>query len=130
MMTIGMILAGLACIIVSWFLLPIFIIAPRKFALLYTVGSLLLFFSSSFIKGYDAFFRHSFSDERLLYTMVYLAAMICTLIAVFKHIYILVILCSILQVIALGCFLVSFIPGGIYGLNFVTTYFGRRVIQI
>ena len=129
-MTALMLIAGLGCIVLSWLILPFFAVAPRKFALLYTLGSGLVFFSSSFVKGYANFFQYAFSKERLWYTIIYLVAMMCTLIAVFKHTYFLVIFCSIAQMIAMVLFLMSHIPGGIHGLGFVARFLGGRAIQI
>jgi hypothetical protein len=125
-----MFISGLSCIVLSWLMIPLFAIVPRKFALLYSFGSLLIFFSSSFIKGYSVFLQYSFSAGRVWYTTAYLAAMICTLIAVFKHTYFLVMLCSILQMVALIFFVLSYIPGGIQGLNFAARYFGGGAIQV
>ncbi|KAI8922712.1 Got1/Sft2-like family-domain-containing protein [Entophlyctis helioformis] len=116
------------CFTISLFTLPMVLLAPSKFALTYTMGSLLFLFSFSLLNGLMAHAKHIFSWDRLPFTASYLGSMLLTLFfAVVKPSYILVIFFCIVQVVCLAWYLGSYLPGGTQGLRFMTRSIGLPV---
>eukprot|EP00842_Homolaphlyctis_polyrhiza_P005608 jgi/Hompol1/6048/HPOL_004821-RA len=112
-----------ACLffMISLFSLPMILLAPAKFALTYTMGSMLFLFSFSLLNGLMAHAKHIFSWDRLPFTASYLGSMLLTLFfAVIKPSYILVLVFCIAQVICLAWYLGSYLPGGVHGLRMIT----------
>ena len=105
----------------AMFLLPFLLLKARKFSLLFTLGSLFLILSFSFLWGPFNHAKHLFSKERLLFTSTYFGTLFLTLyFALVRHSTPLTVFCSILQILALFWFLFSYVPGGYTGINFVT----------
>ena len=63
----------------SYLWLPIIYLKARKFALLFTLGSLSMLAAMALLRGPTAFCRHLLSSSRVLFIVVYLATMIGTL---------------------------------------------------
>ncbi|KAL0267780.1 UNVERIFIED_CONTAM: hypothetical protein PYX00_009951 [Menopon gallinae] len=105
----------------SAFLVPFLIVKARKFSLLFTLGSLFMVFSFSFLWGPVNHLKHLFSLDRFMFTFTYFGTLILTLyfaMAVQSTPWTVVF--AVLQVIALIWFLLSYIPGGHTGLKFFT----------
>ncbi|CAK9011527.1 unnamed protein product [Durusdinium trenchii] len=121
MMFFGGALLGCFLMSLAFFFLPMVVLAPQKFALLFTLGSLCFLGSFSALRGHSAFLRHLLSRSRLIFTLTYAMSMVGTLWAslVYRS-YLLAIAFSAVQVSALSWFLVSYIPGGRRALGFVT----------
>jgi hypothetical protein len=116
---------GVVCLVLAFSFLPIMILTPHKFALLFALGSILMIASFSFLRGHGAFVKHLASVERLPFSASYLVSLIGTLYSsLVMGSYLLTMIFSIIQVIALAYFLVSYIPGGTSALNFVGTVVG------
>jgi len=112
----GMICFGLA---VSF--LPMLLINPRKFSLLFSLGSAFTLSSFSFLWGPYNHLVHLLSRERLPFTSIYLSSLILTLyFAMGLQSAILTPIAACAQVVALVWFVVSYIPGGQTGLRFMT----------
>jgi hypothetical protein len=114
------ILAGLSafCFLLAFAMLPTIALFPSKFVTAYTFGSLLALLSLAFIKGFKAHLGHLFSKDRLVYTGAYLSSMFFTLyFTLIKKNTILLLLCSLLQMIALVWYVGSYMPGGTSGLS-------------
>jgi len=112
---------GTICFGLAVSFLPMLVINPRKFSLLFSLGSLFTISSFSFLWGPYNHLTHLFSKERLPFTMVYFTTLIGTLyFAMGLQSAILTPIAAILQVIALVWFVVSYIPGGQTGLKFFT----------
>lgn len=122
--------------------LPILLINPRKFSLLFTLGSVFTLSSFSFLWGPYNHMVHLFSKDRLPFTLVYFSTLIgfvsqtgdihlnlniilsATLyFAMGLQSAILTPIAAILQVLALLWFVISYIPGGQTGLKFFTKLF-------
>jgi hypothetical protein len=96
--------------------LPVIVIRPQKFALCFTLGSLLFMSSFALLRGPTAHIKGMLTLDRLPFTITYLTSMGATLWAsLVARSYILAVLASSLQVLALGYYLLSFIPGGTAG---------------
>lgn len=119
-----LLLAGLGCFVLAWLFLPILPVKPRKFALLYTLGSLFTIGSFSILWGPTNHIKHLCSYQRFPFTAIYFGTIFATLYFVFvKKNTLLTLICSICQLIALVWYLVSYIPGGQTGLSFFTKLF-------
>ena len=107
MATFAMLLAGgVFCMFLSLTFLPFLVLAPQKFATLFTLGSLLILGSFSVLKGHAAFISHLGSKDRLPFSMGYAASLIGTLYAsMWSKGYFLTLFFSTAQVISLLYFL-------------------------
>ena len=115
-----LIAAGGFCILVSLTFLPLLAIAPRKFATLFTFGSLLILSSFSVLKGHAAFLQHLISAERLPFSVGYAVSLVGTLYAaMWSQSYVLTMVFSLAQIVGLLYFVFSYLPGGAQVLNFV-----------
>lgn len=124
--TCGLLIAGGGfCILLSLTFLPLLAIAPRKFATLFTVGSLLILSSFSVLRGHAAFISHLTSNERLPFSLGYVVSMVGTLYAsMWSQSYLLTIFFSLAQIVGLLYFIVSYFPGGAS----VLTYLGSACL--
>ncbi|CAJ1402830.1 unnamed protein product [Effrenium voratum] len=121
MMFFGGALLGCFLMSLAFFFLPMVVLVPQKFALLFTLGSLCFLGSFSALKGHSAFLRHLLSRSRLVFTLTYATSMVGTLWAsLIYRSYLLAMLFSAIQVSTLVWFLVSYIPGGRRALGFLT----------
>ncbi|CAG8642641.1 5919_t:CDS:2 [Racocetra persica] len=119
--------SGALCFLIAFVSLPLLPINPRKFAVTYTMGSLLIISSFALLHGPLAHLRHIFSRERLPFTVAYLGSMAATLyFAIGLRWTILTIIFSIIQVIALIWYTISYLPGGTSTLQFGSRMFARQ----
>lgn len=104
--------------------LPMISIRPQKFALSFTCGSLLFLCSFAILRGPEAHFRGMIESDRLPFTAFYVGSMVATLYFTFNwhgaSAYIVVLLCSAAQLLALLWYLVTFLPGGAAGMQMLT----------
>lgn len=115
---------SLFCFLVSLFSLPMIIISPSKFAIPFTFGSLLAIISSAFLNGFKAHLFHVFSKDRWPFSTIYLGSLLLTLYFSLgrESNYIMTVLCSIIQFVALIWYMGSYAPGGTAGLGFITKW--------
>ncbi|KAJ8681014.1 hypothetical protein QAD02_016801 [Eretmocerus hayati] len=112
---------GILCFSLSTFYIPVLILKARKFALLYTMGSLFFLMSFSFLWGPMSYFKSLFSMERRLFSFIYITTLTGTLyFALHLQSTPLTVLCAVCQLIAMMVFLISHIPGGTTGILFFT----------
>lgn len=125
---IGCIAMGIFCFCLAGLYVPILLLKARKFALLYTMGSLFIISSFSFLWGPYYHLKHLFSKERLLFTTAYFGTMVLTLYgALWVRSTLLTVICAIFQVIALFWYVMSYIPGGQTGMKFFTKLFTSTI---
>lgn len=123
--------AGTICMIMAFTFLPFVILSPHKFALLFTMGSALWLASFSFLRGHMAFFKNISSLDRLPFSASYLVSLIGTLYcSLVMGSYVLTMIFSVSQVVALLYFLVSYIPGGTNALTMVGSLIGSGVKSV
>jgi hypothetical protein len=98
-------------------------VRPQKFALSFTCGSLTFMGSFGIMKGPKEHLLSMIQPDRMLFTTFYVGSMFLTLYLTFSHGgvkgYFLVIASSIVQLLALLWYLISFLPGGTAGLSYV-----------
>ncbi|PWA79859.1 vesicle transport protein, Got1/SFT2-like protein [Artemisia annua] len=123
-MTFGILLAVgvfLVFIAVTVFL-PVMVFAPQKFAICFTIGCALIIASFFALKGYRTQFAHMTSKERLPITLGFIGSMLGTIyVSMVLHSYVLSVLFSILQVVSLSYYAISYFPGGSAGVKFFTS---------
>mmetsp|Transcript_84257 Transcript_84257/g.153876 ORF Transcript_84257/g.153876 Transcript_84257/m.153876 type:complete len:243 (-) Transcript_84257:46-774(-) len=115
---------GLLLMALSFASLPLILLAPHKFSVVFTTGSLCIMGALSALKGVGDFATHLMSSERLPLSIGYCGSIIGTLWA--THWYqstLLSMVFSFAQMIALIWFFVSYIPGGPTVLGFISDAF-------
>lgn len=112
---------GLFCFGMAVSFLPMLVINPRKFSLLFSLGSAFTLSSFSFLWGPYNHVVHLLSKDRLPFTTIYISSLALTLyFAMGLQSAILTPIAACIQVMALVWFIVSYIPGGQTGLRFMT----------
>ncbi|EME50346.1 hypothetical protein DOTSEDRAFT_69020 [Dothistroma septosporum NZE10] len=124
----GLNLAAIALFVVCFTLLPILSLRPRKFAILWSMASALFLGSWAVMMGPLVYVRHLVSQERIPFTATYFGSIALTLyFAVGLRSTILTLLSSIVQIVALVWYLVSYFPMGSQGLRFAASFGGNRI---
>ncbi|KAK3602737.1 hypothetical protein CHS0354_017183 [Potamilus streckersoni] len=114
-------LLGTFCFSMACLYIPLLVLKARKFAALYTLGSLFVISSFSMLWGPANHVKHLFSMGRLPFTTAYLGTLFATLYcSLWIKSSFLTVICAVLQVLALVWYIVSYIPGGQTGLKFFT----------
>lgn len=114
----GIFMLGMFLISTSFSFLPVLMIAPQKFALLFAFGSVTMLSSFAVLKGPAAFAGELVQRSRLPLTLSYAIGLLGTLFAtIILKSYILTAIFGILQAVALLYFCASYIPGGQTILN-------------
>ncbi|KAK8844064.1 hypothetical protein IAR55_006858 [Kwoniella newhampshirensis] len=110
---------GMACFGVAFLFLPILAIKPRKFALAFTLGSLLFMLGFAILHGPWNHLKHILSPERIPFSLAYFGSLFLTLFfAVGVRSTIGTLVAAIIQVVALLSYLAAYFPGGITTLRF------------
>jgi hypothetical protein len=112
---------GAIMVLISLGFLPSILLPPamRAFALFYTIGSLLVLTSTFFIIGPIRQLKLMFTSERIVPSLIYIVSMLLTLLVVLElRSVIFVILLLVIQVIALGWYILTYIP---FGQSFMLT---------
>lgn len=104
--------------------MPVIVLRPSKFALCFTVGSLMFMSSFALLKGPSAHIMSMLTLDRLPFTATYVGSMLSTLYAsLVIRSYVLVVITSGIQMCTLAYYFLSFIPGGTAGAKvFVYTF--------
>lgn len=120
-------LGALACFIICFALAPALALRPRKFAILWTVGSILFLASWAALMGPIQYLQHLVSGPRLPFTAVYLGSIALTLyFSLGLHSTLLTLFSSIIQLAALIWYLASYFPFSTTGLRYVARFGGNR----
>ncbi|VEU20323.1 DEKNAAC101093 [Brettanomyces naardenensis] len=121
-------LGSIACFALGFFLFPVLTLKPRKFAMLWTLGSLLFVLSFGCLQGPQDYCRHLVSKERLPFTAIFFGSVIGTLYcaAILKST-ILTLMMGIVEIFAVLYYTVSYFPFGAQGLSLVTNFGARQV---
>lgn len=119
------------CFTLCFLLFPVLAIQPRKFGLLWSLGSLLFVISFGLLQGPVAYFNHLTSASRLPFTVFFFGSVILTIYfsAVLKST-ILTLISSILEVFAIVYYTVSYFPFGAQGLRMATAVGARQISSL
>ncbi|XP_004500156.1 protein transport protein sft2 [Cicer arietinum] len=110
--------------------LPVMVVMPQKFAICFTLGCGLIIGSFFALKGPKNQLAHMLSKERLPFTLVFLGSMIGTIyVSMVRHSYILSVVFSVVQVLSLGYYAISYFPGGSAGMTFLTSALTSSVMR-
>lgn len=110
--------------------LPIMVVMPQKFALCFTLGCGFIIGSFFALKGPKSQLAHMLSKERLPFTLAFLGSMIGTIyVSMVLHSYILSVVFSVVQVLSLGYYSISYFPGGSAGMKFLTSAFTSSIMK-
>ena len=121
-------LGALACFTICFFLFPVLSLRPRKFAVLWTVGSLLFLSSWAILQGPLAYAMHLLSPARLPFSSAYFGSIILTLyFSLGLRSTILTLLSALVQMAALIWYLASYFPMGTQGLRMASSFGARQV---
>ena len=124
-----LLIAALFFALAFLFGLPMIGVRPQKFALSFTMGSLTFMASFGILKGPMEHLKGMCAPDRVVFTSIYIASMIMTLYCTFHYGgfsgYALVLMASGIQLAALLWYLVSFLPGGTLGLQYLVAMLGH-----
>lgn len=102
--------------------LPVIVLVPQKFAICFTLGCSFIIGSFFALRGPKNQFYHMSSRERLPFTLGFVGSMMGTIyVSMVLHSYLLSVFFSVLQVLALAYYAISYFPGGSAGLKFLTS---------
>ncbi|KAG0464433.1 hypothetical protein HPP92_020052 [Vanilla planifolia] len=132
LMYFGLLLAsGVFFIFIAFSIfLPVMALVPQKFAICFTLGCTFVIGSFFALKGPKAQLLHMLSKKRLPFTFGFIGSMVGTIyVSVVLHSYILSVFFSMLQVLALSYYAISYFPGGSAGLRFISSTFTSSVLK-
>ncbi|KAJ6422979.1 hypothetical protein OIU84_023999 [Salix udensis] len=102
--------------------LRVIALVPQKFAICFTLGCGFIIGSFFALKGPKNQLAHMSSKERLPFTLGFIGSMVGTLyVSMVWHSYVLSVLFSVIQVLALVYYAISYFPGGSAGLKFLSS---------
>ncbi|TVY43188.1 Protein transport protein [Lachnellula subtilissima] len=120
-------LGALACFVIVFALWPIMMAKPRKFAILWSLGSALFLASWAAMMGPITYAQHLISTPRLPFTVAYFGSIALTLyFSLGLGNTLLTFISSIVQLACLLWYLVSYFPMGSSGLRLATTFGAQR----
>uniref|UniRef100_A0A2P2KA96 Vesicle transport protein n=1 Tax=Rhizophora mucronata TaxID=61149 RepID=A0A2P2KA96_RHIMU len=131
-MYFGLLLAsGVFFIFISFTMfLPVMVLMPQKFAICFTIGSAFIIASFFALKGPKNQLAHMASKERMPSTLGFIGTMVGTVyVSMVLHSYILSVLFSILQVLALSYYVISYFPGGSTGMKFLSSTLTSSILR-
>lgn len=109
---------ALSCWIVCFLIFPVLSLKPRKFAILWSLGSILFLFSFGALHGVKLYLVHLFSVDRLWFTTAFTLSIVVTLVSsLVLHSTILAIIACIVQLACSVAYTVSYFPFGRQGLR-------------
>lgn len=132
LMYFGLLLAaGVFFIFIAFTMfLPVIVLVPQKFAICFTIGCALIVGSFFALKGPRYQLVHMSSKERLPFTLGFVGSMVGTIyVSMWLHSYVLSVLFSVLQVISLSYYAISYFPGGSSGMKFLSSTLASSVMR-
>ncbi|KAI4307825.1 hypothetical protein L6164_030964 [Bauhinia variegata] len=110
--------------------LPVMVVVPQKFAICFTLGCGFIIGSFFALKGPKTQLAHMLSMERLPFTLGFIGSMVGTIyVSMVLHSYILSVVFSVIQVLALGYYAISYFPGGSAGMKFLTSALTSSIMK-
>ncbi|KAH9216759.1 Got1/Sft2-like family-domain-containing protein [Leptodontidium sp. 2 PMI_412] len=120
-------IGALACFVLVFALWPIMMAKPRKFALLWSLGSALFLASWAAMMGPWTYASHLMSAQRLPFTAAYFGSIALTLyFSLGLQSTILTLISALIQLACLIWYLVSYFPMGSSGLRLATSFGAQR----
>ncbi|GMM29334.1 Sft2 protein [Martiniozyma asiatica (nom. inval.)] len=126
-----LIIGSFVCFALGFFLLPVLTLKPRKFVMLWTLGSLLFFLSFGVLQGPMAYIAHLSSKERLPFTVVFVSCVIGTLYsAVVLKSTILSLVMGIVEFMGVLWYTLSYFPFGAQTFAYIAGYVGTTATRM
>lgn len=120
-------IGALACFVLCFVLAPMIPLKPRKFAILWTLGSCLFLASWAAMMGPWNYATHLMSTPRLPFTAAYFGSIALTLyFSLGLGSTLLTLISSFVQLACLIWYLVSYFPMGSSGLRLATSFGAQR----
>ncbi|KYN94660.1 protein transport protein SFT2, putative [Plasmodium reichenowi] len=120
--------------ILSFFTLPMIVITPRQFGFFFTVSSICFVSSLAFLKGFSNLYHHLMEKQRLPFTTAYILSLVSTLyFTLINPLYLLALITSVIQMLALISFLVEQEPSKCLLMLFILMlkiYLEEAILQI
>lgn len=114
------IMVGIGLIFLSMIFLPAIVLAPQKFVGLFSLGSIIILLSFIFVYGTYGYLELLFSPTRVTFTLMFIFSLFISFYFSFiRSNYLISLVCSLVQMITLIIFTLSFIPGGQSGISFI-----------
>lgn len=120
---IGSLLLSFFFFLLSGLFFPAVLVVPQKFVFCYTLGS--IFFMSAFamVQGPSDFFKGLMKADRLNFTVAYFTSVVGTLYTcLFWKTYLGIIFFSWLQILSLGWYAATYLPGGRTGVALISRF--------
>lgn len=119
MMLFALTFAGsVICYMICIFLFPVLSLKPRKFALLWSLGSIFFLVSFGVLQGFKAYMEHLFSSTRIIFTVVFVSSIFMTLFSSLSlKSTLLSVVFAVVQLISAIWYTVSYFPMGQQTLN-------------
>ena len=116
-------LIGTVFMILAFLFLPILVISPEKFTVLFTFGGIFWMIGLGTVQGPRAFLNAMIEKPRLTLSIAYLVSVYGVIFSTFlKKSYILTLVFAGLQIASLVMILISYIPGGLRVIRFLREY--------
>lgn len=110
--------------------LPVMMLMPQKFAICFTIGCGFIIGSFFALKGPKNQLAHMSSKERLPFTLGFLCSMVGTIyVSMVLHSYLLSVFFSVIQVMALAYYSISYFPGGSAGMKFLSSALMSSILK-
>jgi len=105
--------AGVFFIVVAFVYMPLVVQVPYKFCFMFFIGGMCFVCSAALVKKKLMFFKSLFQDDKLPWSIVYLSAIVCTIISaeVFQNSFFATAF-AITQVVSFGWLILIAVPGG------------------
>ena len=115
--------ASILCFIICFFLFPVLALKPRKFAAIWSFGSILFVVSFGVLQGPYSYTRHLLSRDRIIFTGIFFGSVLSTLyfLLVVKST-IMTLLSSILEIFAVLYYSMSYFPFGALAVTWFSSY--------
>ena len=125
-------ITGMVIIIMSLFFLPLLFISPKKFALLFALGTFVSLSSFIFYYGTIKFIEILFNKDRIWFTVVYLTGFFGCLFfpTFFGKNYFIILVFSGLEMISTLFFILTFLPGGYTSIRFFSNLFISQIKRL
>lgn len=120
--------SGISCFLISSMYIPFLLFKARKFCIFFTVGSMMIMTSFAFLFGPVSHLKHTFSKDRLPFTLTYIGSLLATLFVSFNlQSTILTIIFAIIQILSLVWYFMSYLPHGHTTMKFFASMLARSV---
>lgn len=115
--------SSILCFAISFFMFPVLAMKPRKFGMLWSMGSLLFVVSFGVLQGPRHYIEHLLSRERFMFTIVFFGSVLTTIyVAMVMKSTLLTIFCSIIELFAIAYYTLSYFPFGALTLTWFSSY--------